>query len=191
MAVNILEIGKNAVAYTWLVRPRRFLKEWFAYPYVASWLLALIVCFSTSRWWADYQEGYRWLIVLVPAYRLLEILRWWLSLIFNRRHYMVLSSERNLIFLALNLLETVFVGAILFRATGVASSLSGCWYASFFLVTQLNLPGAATFWQQASKALIEIASLTLLLGGLSALIALVGGKLREGEWRGPTERADS
>jgi hypothetical protein len=122
--------------------------------------------------------------VLVPVYRLLDILRWWLDLIFDRRHYLVVARERNLIFLALNLLEIVFVGAILFRATGVSGSVSGCWYASFFLVTQLNLPEGTTFWQQASKALVETSSLVLLLGGLSALVDLVGSKLREGPWGG-------
>ena len=198
--VKALDIGKKGFPYTWLVRVPRFFADWFAYPYVGAWLLISILCFSTSPWWVDYKAGssllwfdfkagYRWLIVLlpvlVPVYRLLDILRWWLSFIFDRRHNLVVAWERNLIFLALNLLEIVFVGAILFRATGVASSLSGCWYKSFFLVTQLNLPVGTTFWQQASMTLVEISSLVLLLGGLSALIDSVGRKLREGAWSGP------
>jgi hypothetical protein len=84
------------------------------------------------------------------------------------------------------LLEIVFIGAILFRAAGKAGSLSGSWFDSFFLVTQLNLPGTDTaFWEQVAKAVIEGSSLVLLLGGLSALVDLLGGKLTEGPWHGP------
>lgn len=104
----------------------------------------------------------------------------------DRRHYRVVSRERNVVFLALNLLEIVFISAILFRAAGKPGSLSGSWFDSFFLVTQLSFPSEdGALWQQVAKVIVEISSLILLLGGLSALVDLIGGKFREGEWHGP------
>jgi hypothetical protein len=186
---EILELGEKGVAYTWFMRVRSLHASWFAYPYVGTWLAILLILFSGSPWWSKFDGRLRWLvvapIVIVAIYRLLEVLRWWLDLILDRRHFLVVARERNLIFLAINLVEVVFVGAILFRVTSVSNSMSGCWFASFFLVTQLALPAGVELWQQASKVLVEIASLVLLLGGLSALVELVGSKLREGPWKGP------
>jgi hypothetical protein len=185
--VELLEFGERTVPYWYFVVhfPERYRNERFAYKYVSWALLGLAAFFATSAWWANTAEWDRWLIVLLPTYRLWDILRWWLDLLIDRRHHRVVSRERNLIFLALNLLEIIFIGAILFRATG-AGSLTGSWFDSFFLVTQLDFPGEHTaFWPQAAKVVIEISSLVLLLGGLAALVDLIGRKLTEGPWRGP------
>ena len=149
-------------------------------------MLCLAAVFVISIWWTETPEWVRWLIVLLPMYRLWDIVRWWVDLLIDRRHYTVVSRERNVIFLALNLLEIIFICAILFRAAGKPSSLSGSWFDSFFLVTQLNFPSEDTaFWEQVAKAVIEGSSLVLLLGGLSALVDLIGRKLREEAWQGP------
>jgi hypothetical protein len=184
--VEFLELGERTVLYTYLVKFRRFANPRFAYTYALAALLILVAFLSTSASWRDTPVLTRSLIVVVPLYRLWDIVRWWVDLLVDRRHYMVVSRERNLIFLALNLLEVVFVGAILFSASGVSRSTSGAWFDSFFLVTQLAFPThGSTFWGNAATALIEFSSLVLLLGGLSTLVDLIGSKLKEGAWHGP------
>jgi hypothetical protein len=184
--VEILEIGERTVPYWWLSRSERLGNERLAYRYVAWTIVVLAAIFVTSIWWKNTPEWARWLIVVLPMYRLWDIVRWWADLLVDRRHYRVVSRERNVVFLALNLFEIVFICSILFRAAGKPGSLSGSWFDSFFLVTQLSFPGNDTaFWQQVATAIVEGSSLILLLGGLSALVDLIGGKFREGEWRGP------
>ena len=156
--VEILKLGKRTVLYGLLIRhlPQRYKNERLAYKYVGSAMLCLAALFVTSIWWMKTPEWVRWLVVLLPMYRLWDIVRWWVNLLIDRRHFRVVSRERNVIFLAFNLVEIVFIGAILFRAAGNAGSLSGSWFDSFFLVTQLNLPAKDTaFWEQVAKAVIE------------------------------------
>ena len=186
--VQILELGERTVPYWLLIRffPGRFENALFAYKYVGAFLLGLAGLFITSIWWATSPEWARWVIALVVMYRLWDIVRWWADLLVDRRHYRFVSRERNVVFLVLNLLGSCFVCAVLFRAAGKLGSLSGSWFDAFFLVTQLNFPAADTsFWQQIAKVIIEASSLLLLLGGLSALVDLIGSKLTEGPWHGP------
>jgi hypothetical protein len=189
--VQILERGERTVPYWWFINrfPQRYRNARFAYKYVAWAMSGLAAVFVASIWWTKTPEWARWLIVVLPMYRLWDIVRWWVDLLIDRRHYQVVSRERNVVFLALNLLEIIFICAILLRAAGKPGSLSGSWFDSFFLVTQLNFPGRDTaFWEQVAKVIIEVSSLVLLLGGLSALVDLIGGKLTEGPWHGPADR---
>jgi hypothetical protein len=84
-------------------------------------------------------EWVRWLVVLLPMYRLRDIVRV-VDLLIDRRTTGSSRTNAIVIFLAFNLVEIVFIGAILFRAAGKAGSLSRSRFDSFFLVTQLNLP---------------------------------------------------
>jgi hypothetical protein len=186
--IDLHELGEKTVAYWYFIKffPTRYKNALFAYKYVGWALVGLGAFFVTSIWWTETPEWARWIIVFLPMYRLWDIIRWWVDLLIDRRHYSVVSRERNVVFLALNLLEIIFIGAILFRAAGMPGSLSGSWFDSFFLVTQLSFPSKDTaFWQQLAKMIIEASSLVLLLGGLSALVDLIGRKLKEDEWHGP------
>lgn len=54
----------------------------------------------------------------------------------------------------------------------------------------MGLPGGeANSWEKSVYAVMEVSALVLLLGGLAALISLVGAKLREQPWHGPTGSA--
>ena len=59
-------------------------------------------------------------------------------------------------------------------------------------VTQLGLPPSIdSFWSRTAVGLIEVGSLILLLGGLAALVHLLGRKMREAAWEpgdGPSRR---
>jgi hypothetical protein len=186
--VEILERAERSVLYWHLVKlfPERFRNASFAYWYAAGWIAALLPILAVSGWWSTSDAWIRLGVILLPLWRLWDIFRWWLDLLVDRRHYRVVSFERNLTFLGVNFYEIVLIAAILFRATGVSGSTTSSWFDAFFLVTQVNYPAAgARFTQETAKALTECVALVLLLGGLAALIGLIADKLREGPWSGP------
>lgn len=115
-ALDFLE--RYVLYYGLLGRFPRLKSPAFAYWYVLAWLVVLTAGLATSISWFSAPEWVRWLLVVAPLYRLADVVRWWLDLLLDRRHYMVLAFERNLLFLGLNLVELTLVGAILLRATG-------------------------------------------------------------------------
>lgn len=84
-----------------------------------------------------------------------------------------------------NLLELVFVGAIMLRLASAFPyrSVDSAWFASFYLVAQLGLPQTSGFWLNAATVAVEGASLLLLLGGFALLIGLAAEKMRPGPWQ--------
>jgi hypothetical protein len=188
-ALDFLE--RYALYYRLLSWFPRLKSPAFAYWYVFAWLSVLTAGLATSVWWFSAPEWVRWLLVVAPVYRLADVVRWWQDLLLDRHHYMVLSFERNFLFLGLNLVELALVGAILLRATGTGS-VEASFFDALYLVTQLGLPPSIdSFWSRTAVGLIEVGSLILLLGGLAALVHLLGRKMREAAWEpgdGPSRR---
>jgi hypothetical protein len=190
VVVEVLQAGELLAPY-WLclhlARQRgrwRSVGQGFAYPYIAVWSLLLVGALASSRFWAtSWQLSFA--PVFLAAWRLFDITRWWIDFVVDRRHQLVVSRERNLIFLGLNLVESAFIGAIFFRATGVSGTASHAWFDSFFEITQLSLPAGSHSTALLAKAVVEVTALVLILGGLAALLDAVSGKIVEGPWEGP------
>ena len=194
VVVELLQAGELIAPYWLGLHLTRRHDRWrsvgpgFAYPYVALWFLLLFASLATSRFWAN-----SWQLSFVPVFfavwRLYDIARWWTDFVVDRRHQLVVSRERNLIFLGLNLIELTFIGAILFRATGISGSASHAWFDSFFEITQLSYPAGTHLTALFAKAVVEATLLVLILGGLAALVDAVSEKIIEGPWEGPHPEA--
>jgi hypothetical protein len=151
----------------------------YAWFYVAVGLvyLSLVLAFGWGAWL---------LIVLLPALRLFDLVRWYADLLLDRGHHSLVSSERSLFFVFLNLIEITLIAAIWLRAGQPDGSGSSALYDSFLLVTQLDAPhGLAGLWVKLGIVAVEAAALVLLAGGVALLVAEIGEKLRvTGEWQG-------
>lgn len=178
--VEIINAFEFAVLYPWLLRLAR--RRWanarigFAYVYVAGWALILLAALGTGRYWA----GSWWAAVAVfaAAWRTLDIARWWSDFLLDRRHRVLVSRERNLVCLILNLFEVTLAGAVFFRATGIFHTAHDAWFGALFEATQLGLPdGTNHFWNAVAVAAVEVTSLLLLLGGLGTLVGIISAKV--------------
>jgi hypothetical protein len=183
LVVELLEAAEFAVAYHWIRLIFRRGGQRFAYVYCAGWFAVLVSSLATSRWWSG--SGWAAIPLVFATLRIFDIGRWWTDFLVDRRHHLVVSRERNLLFLALNLVEVAVIGAIFFRATSVSPTSIRAFSDAFFEVTQLNFPVAQTHAiALLVKIVVEATSLVLLLGGLAALLDLISGKITEGEWQG-------
>jgi hypothetical protein len=125
------------------------------------------------------------LFVALAAYRMFDILRWWADFLLDRRHWAVVSGERNLVFVVMNAAEVTLIGAIWLFASGEFNHPGQAAYAAFLLVTQLDRPEAVTTISKVVVVVTEVASLVLLLGGLTVVIGEVQEKVKATtEWRG-------
>jgi hypothetical protein len=180
--LNWLE--KWLALYEWLYRIPRFQSPLLAYGYVFAWLAALASLLLTSSAWVNSAHWIVVIVVLIPAYRAFDLLRWSADFLLDRNHYHVVSPERNLVFSVLNLAETMLIGAIWLRAAGGESTVGTALFSGFTLVTQLSLPDARTGWAKLAIAVTEVEALVLLLGGVAVLISEVQEKVySSGEWR--------
>lgn len=185
--VRALNYCERFVLFGWLARLPRLANELLPYRYVAGWLLVLVALLAASRAWVDGPRAIVWIAVLVAAWRLADLGRWWLSFLFDRRHFHVLTAERNLLFAIANLAEVALIAAVWLRASGqaAANSAGDAAFAGFSLVTQLGVPTPTTGRAQLAVALTEFTALLILIGGVAILIGVVQKKIQEGPgWHG-------
>ena len=183
--VRGIDASEKAILYEHLYRLKRFQTPNLAWWYVLAWIGVLFLILATSFAWADSNRALLIAMTLVPAYRAFDVLRWYADFLLDKRHNHVLSPERNLLFVVVNLVEATLIGAIWLRASGAVASAGSAAYRSFALVTQLELPAVAGGWAKAAVVVTEVMALTLLFGGVAVLIAEVQRKVAStGTWRG-------
>ena len=171
----------------WLCLHPRLRSPLLAYYYVVGWLCVLAAILATSDAWVDAWRPLFIALVCIPAYRMFDILRWYADFLLDRRHNHVVSTERNLVFVFANLVETALIAAIWLQASGASATPGSALFDAFALVTQLALPELAEGgWAKIGVVMTEITALTLLLGGVAVLVAEVQEKINSstGEWRG-------
>jgi hypothetical protein len=181
-----LRLLGRAVLYTRLAGVERLRGAWLAYLYVGAWIAVLAILLGTSDLWEDgVSEALVVILALVAGYRLLDIVRWWLSLLLDPGHHLVAPAERSLLFAVLNLGETALIGGIWLQATDQSRTAGGALFQAFSLVTQLQLAPATTTWAKAAVASAEVTALVILLGGIAVLVTVISRKIRQGPWAGP------
>lgn len=188
--VRLINALERAVIYEWLCVIPWCRSPKLAYFYVGGWICVLVTILATSEEWADAPRPLFVLLVCIPAYRIFDILRWYADFLLDRAHNLVVSTERNLVFVVANVVEAALIGAIWLQASGEAATPGSALFDGFALVTQLALPELAEGgWAKVGVVITEITALTLLLGGVAVLVAEVQEKVesREGEWRGPNK----
>jgi hypothetical protein len=188
--VRVLDALEKWVLYEWLCRWKPLRTEYLAYPYVIGWLVVLAATLLTSRWWSTAEVAVA-IVVVLAAYRGFDITRWWIDFLLDRKHWAVVSAERNLVFVAVNLAEVAIIGAIWLRAADAASTAGTAMFQGFTLVTQLGYPQADTAWSKIAIAVTEFMALLLLFGGVTSLLAVVADKIRQsGTWQGSNRWAE-
>jgi hypothetical protein len=158
-------------------------KRWFGYPDSPSpyynWLyggvrLAILIGLvflqaGCSAWWATG------LIAVVALWCVAVIIVWYVKLFLDKGH-VLLSAERNLLFLILNSVEMVFALALLLALGG--GSMPG---AILEAVSALTLNGVDYWggWAAAVEIMGTVAGLALLAAGLALLIGLIQPRFSE------------
>lgn len=191
LLVCVLDYMRWGVPYEWFAaRARhkgRSLSPNFVAFYAAAWLTVLLVIFLLVP---QIDKGPSWVeavVSVLPILAVVEITRWWLSVLLNRTHDRFVSFERNLLYLFVNLFEVVLAGAVLLRLTSDSKSADDAVFTSFFLATQVsNGPHRSTL-HDVAQIFTAGCSLVLLAGGLVILLGGMGPSFHEGDYEGPWE----
>jgi hypothetical protein len=123
-------------------------------------------------------------IVAVVLWRAAEIVTWYLKLLFDKGHRVLLEVERNLLFLIADSGAFVTVLAILLE-TGDPGHINKRWSEAFsaFLLNGSSDPESA--WATAIGIIGPIGGIILLAAGLGLLIGIIGDRIRyDGNPRG-------
>jgi hypothetical protein len=126
-------------------------------------------------------------IVAVVLWRAAEIVTWYLKLLFDKGHRVLLEVERNLLFLIADSGAFVTVLAILLE-TGDPGHINKRWSEAFsaFLLNGSSDPESA--WATAIGIIGPIGGIILLAAGLGLLIGIIGDRIRYDGTRGGSDR---
>jgi hypothetical protein len=182
-------LGKAQAAVSWPAYTRlsrRWAKArcpglYFNYAYAIGWAAVLVALIALSY----ASTNLRTLCAVVATWRFAEIAVWYVKLLFDSTHRLILSAERNLLFLTIDAAATVvIVGLWLAAAPGAGPSNLPEWSGALRTFT---LNGAAERYEgwQADVATVlgTVGGLVLIGVGLALLVGLVGERFRYGPRR--------
>jgi hypothetical protein len=189
--LGLVQAALNSVMYRPLAKPFERThgdKPWlyFNYVYVFCWWIPLLLATALLSVW--HHGGWWLLLAIVPVWRWLEILVWWVKLLLDRTHTNILSAERNLLFLWADAFAVVTASFAIWRAAE-STRPSASWVDALATFT-LNGPPSGLHDRLGEVVAIASAGSGLVLvgAGLALLIGIVGGKrVREvpGVYTGP------
>jgi hypothetical protein len=148
------------------------------YVYAAGWAVTLIALIVLTVAW----PGFAIAAALIASYRFIEIWVWYVKLLFDSGHYLMVSAERNLLFLTIDAAATVvIVGLWLAAVPGNGSAHLSEWRAALETFTLNGTPAAFTGWQaDLATALGTLGGLLLIGAGLALLVGLLSKRFRFG-----------
>jgi hypothetical protein len=169
----------NRIAYTPLARRWEAsgrLPVYFNYAYIAGWALVmgLLVLAAWATPWALP-------FAAIASLRVVEVVLWYLKLLFDRTHEKLFSAERNLIFLILDGGSVLVACGLWLRAAAATSEAAPIWSATLTTFTLNGVPSGYTGWEATLGTVIgSIGGLILLGAGLALLIGLIGDRFDPG-----------
>jgi hypothetical protein len=111
---------------------------------------------------------------LIASFRFLEIAVWYLKLLFDSRHRLILSPERNLLFLTIDAVATIVVVGLWLAAVPGEGSI-GDWNAAIATFTLKGVPaGFSGLRADVATVIGTLGGLLLIGAGLALLVGLVG-----------------
>ena len=143
------------------------------------WLAGVVAILAASDWWSDGRQWGVALVFTLLALRYLDIVRWYLGLLLDRRHRLFLSYERNILFYILNLVELIVIAASALRWVDPATGVTAAGLDAFFLVTLLNVPPETGRGTGAIEVATVFAAFLFVAGVLSILVSGVSERTRE------------
>jgi len=187
--LGLVQAAVNTVFYRPLMKlfePSRQ-RPWLYFNYIyvfGFWTplvlgVALVSLWRHGGWWC-------WLLI-IPAWRWLEILVWWAKLLIDRTHTNILAAERNLLFLVADATAVVTGSFAIWRMTeSVRPSPS---WADALATFTLNgaPPGDHGLLGDVISVASAASGLVVVGAGLALLIGIVGHRVREvpGQYTGP------
>jgi hypothetical protein len=165
--------------------------EYFNYLYVAEWAVVL-----TAGLLLVGEVGGAWRLVFVglALHRLAELAIWYSKLLVDRLHRLVISPERNLLFLFADALVAVTAVGVLHRFADPHLGASASWFEALAVFTlngsQVSVSGV---WDEVATALGTFTGVALLGAGLALVIGLIEEKFERGtgSYTGPLYRDSS
>jgi len=164
------QYGLSRVAYFPFLRRWKRAKRpalYFNYAYALGWaiLLALLLALSALI------PSWGVLFALIGSFRFLEIGAWYLKLLFDSTHWLILSAERNLLFLAIDAAASVAIVLLWLLAATKGEGAPAEWSAALATFTLNGAPAADSGWEAAvATAVGTFAGLLLLVVGLALLV---------------------
>lgn len=143
---------------------------YFNYAYAAGWAGVLTVLIVLTGVWSAFALA----AALIASLRFLEIAVWYLKLLFDSRHRLILSPERNLLFLTIDAVATIVVVGLWLAAVPGEGSI-GDWNAAIATFTLKGVPaGFSGLRADVATVIGTLGGLLLIGAGLAFLVGLVG-----------------
>jgi hypothetical protein len=171
----------NAPAYSWL--SRRAARRWsdgepwlyFNHLYVGVWVLLLLpglaVASSCTSGWSQFA------IVGVALWRAAEIMTWYVKLLFDKGHRVLIEVERNLLFLIADSVAFVTVLALMIE-TADDGDLLGKWPDALSAFTLNGPPNNYDGGWVTAVGVVGAGGGVVLLGaGLALLTGIIGERI--------------
>ena len=149
------------------------------YVYAAVWVAALWALLLAGNWTAP--PAFLFTAAGIGAWRLFEIVAWWMKLLFDRGHDLLVSPERNLLFLLLDAVCVSFAIATLLRLDRPRSGAATHWVDALAIGTLSGAPSEVHVgaWTELAVVVGTLAGLLLFAAGLALLVESIGGKFKE------------
>jgi hypothetical protein len=160
---------------------------YFNHIYVGLWLLVIGLLAGAA---APFLDGtWERVILGIVLWRAAEILIWYLKLLFDKGHRVLLEVERNLLFLIIDSLALVTVLAMMLEAEGTGMRAAWPQALSAFMLNGAAEDSGA--WGTAVGIVGALAGVTLIDAGLGLIIGAIGDRLRRADEQAPTsDKAD-
>lgn len=191
-AVARVRTSEDQVVWTvvWLLGQFQRLTSWPFYTPLAVWRgfperRDQYLNYIYVGLWAVILVAVGFLQVLAPAcwpltiavaffalWRLTEIITWYLKMLLDKGHSLILAPERNLLFLFIDSLLALGTLAVLLSLAGGPHDLPGTWLDALAIFT-LNgspFPGA---WSAVATVLGTLSGVVLLAAGLALLVGII------------------
>jgi hypothetical protein len=160
---------------------------YFNYVYLAFWILVTGLSAGLAVPSAD--GPWELVILSVVLWRAAEIFTWYLKLLFDKGHRVLLEVERNLLFLIIDSLAFVTVLAMMLEAEG--TGMRAAWPQALSAFMLNGAPEDSRAWGTAVGIVGALAGVTLLGAGLGLIIGAIGDRLRKADEQALTsDKAD-
>jgi hypothetical protein len=158
----------------------------FNYLYVGAWTVAvglLAILTAVVPWALPFAA--------LASFRLLGIFVWYVAMLLDSNHWLILSPGRNLIFLGLDGFTAAMVVGLWLAAARTTVVAEPTWSAALSTFMLNGAPSGFEGWPAAVATVVgTLSGLLLIAAGLAVLIALVGERLELGspdDYHGPPE----
>jgi hypothetical protein len=157
---------------------------YFNYAYAGAWAILIVALLVLAA-----ATPHALPLALIASFRYAEIAVWYLKLLFDSTHYLILSAERNLLFLVIDGVMSLGVVALWLTAAPSGAGADSEWSAALSTVTLNGAPTGYSEWESTVATVMgTVAGLVLIGAGLALLVGLISERFHYGpaeDYTGP------